>query len=147
MKDLPPKSGRICLSSLLTSNNKISCQRKWLPTSIPLRSVRISSDWISGYLALSYVAYSYSFLSQSFTDVPITDAGVDTLAFLEASEGLLGLFGASALPRLGTTHPLTLFRTLPHGEHIARADLLGSAALAPVQSDIKGNIVVSWQDR
>jgi len=49
---------------------------------------------------------------KSFADVPITDAGVDTLAFLEASEGLLGLF-----------------------------DLLGSAAFAPVQSDIKGNIV------
>ncbi len=31
---------------------------------------------------------------QSFADVPITDAGVDTVAFLEASQGLLGLFGA-----------------------------------------------------
>ncbi|KAI0088166.1 het-c2 protein [Irpex rosettiformis] len=48
---------------------------------------------------------------KSFADVPITDAGVDTVAFLEASQGVLGLF-----------------------------DLLGSKAFAPVQSDIKGNI-------
>jgi len=48
---------------------------------------------------------------KSFADVPITDAGVDTAAFLEASDGLLGIF-----------------------------DLLGSAAFTVVQSDIKGNI-------
>lgn len=33
---------------------------------------------------------------QSFADVPITDAGVDTVAFLEASDGLVGLFGKPA---------------------------------------------------
>ncbi|KAJ4483968.1 glycolipid transfer protein domain-containing protein [Lentinula aciculospora] len=49
---------------------------------------------------------------RSFSDVPVTDAGVDTLAFLEASQGILGLF-----------------------------DLLGSTAFAVVQSDLKGNIV------
>ncbi|KAJ3713185.1 glycolipid transfer protein domain-containing protein [Lentinula raphanica] len=49
---------------------------------------------------------------RSFADVPVTDAGVDTLAFLEASEGVLGIF-----------------------------DLLGSTAFAPVVSDLKGNIV------
>ncbi|KAG5646256.1 hypothetical protein DXG03_004083 [Asterophora parasitica] len=48
---------------------------------------------------------------RSFADVPITDAGVDTLAFLEAAQGLVGLF-----------------------------DLLGSAAFSVVQSDLKGNI-------
>ncbi|KAK0242103.1 glycolipid transfer protein [Armillaria nabsnona] len=48
---------------------------------------------------------------KSFADVPVTDAGVDTLAFLEASEGLVGIF-----------------------------DLLGSSAFAVVQSDLKGNI-------
>ncbi|KAI0256346.1 glycolipid transfer protein [Lactifluus subvellereus] len=47
----------------------------------------------------------------SFAEVPITDAGVDTLAFLKASEGLVGLF-----------------------------DLLGSAAFSVVQSDLRGNI-------
>jgi len=47
----------------------------------------------------------------SFADVPITDAGVDTLAFLKASEGLVGIF-----------------------------DLLGSTAFAVVQSDLRGNI-------
>jgi len=47
----------------------------------------------------------------SFADVPITDAGVDTLAFLKASEGLVGLF-----------------------------DILGSTAFGVVQSDLKGNI-------
>jgi len=48
---------------------------------------------------------------KSFADVPVTDAGVDTVGFLEASQGLLGIF-----------------------------DLLGSAAFTPVQADIKGNI-------
>ncbi|KAF5380368.1 hypothetical protein D9615_004737 [Tricholomella constricta] len=48
---------------------------------------------------------------KSFADVPITDAGVDTVAFLEAAQGLVGLF-----------------------------DLLGSAAFSVVQSDLRGNI-------
>ncbi|RPD78609.1 het-c2 protein [Lentinus tigrinus ALCF2SS1-7] len=48
---------------------------------------------------------------KSFADVPIADAGVDTLAFLEAAQGVVGLF-----------------------------ELLGSAAFVPVQNDLKGNI-------
>ncbi|KAJ7212949.1 glycolipid transfer protein [Mycena pura] len=48
---------------------------------------------------------------KSFADVDTTN-GVNTLEFLEASEGLVGLF-----------------------------DLLGSAAFSVVQSDLKGNIV------
>jgi len=48
---------------------------------------------------------------KSFADVPITDLGVATISFLEAAEGLVGLF-----------------------------DLLGSAAFTVVQSDLKGNI-------
>ncbi|CAA7261808.1 unnamed protein product [Cyclocybe aegerita] len=48
---------------------------------------------------------------KSFADVPVTEAGVDTVTFLEASDGLVGLF-----------------------------DLLGSAAFSVVQADIKGNI-------
>lgn len=31
---------------------------------------------------------------QSFVDVPVTDAGVATLDFLDATEGLIGIFGA-----------------------------------------------------
>jgi hypothetical protein len=49
----------------------------------------------------------------SFADVPITDAGVDTVAFLKASDGLVGLF-----------------------------DILGSTAFSVVQSDLRGNIAV-----
>ncbi|EIM83015.1 het-c2 protein [Stereum hirsutum FP-91666 SS1] len=48
---------------------------------------------------------------KNFAEVPITDDGVDTVAFLEASEGLVGLF-----------------------------DLLGSTAFSVVQTDLKGNI-------
>ncbi|EMD33710.1 hypothetical protein CERSUDRAFT_87038 [Gelatoporia subvermispora B] len=48
---------------------------------------------------------------KSFADVPVTDAGVDTVAFLQAAEGVVGLF-----------------------------DVLGSAAFVPVQTDLKGNI-------
>lgn len=32
--------------------------------------------------------------SQSFVDVPVHEHGVDTLAFLEATEGLIKMFGA-----------------------------------------------------
>ncbi|KAF8326849.1 glycolipid transfer protein domain-containing protein [Cantharellus anzutake] len=53
----------------------------------------------------------FNTLAKSFTDVTITDAGVDTIAFLEASEGIVQLF-----------------------------NLLGSAAFAPVKADISGNI-------
>ena len=35
--------------------------------------------------------------AQSFADVPISDAGVDTAAFLEAADGLVGLFGRSGV--------------------------------------------------
>ncbi|KAJ7163048.1 glycolipid transfer protein [Mycena filopes] len=48
---------------------------------------------------------------KSFADVEITDAGVDTVQFLEAADGLVGLF-----------------------------DILGSAAFSVVQNDLKGNI-------
>jgi len=48
---------------------------------------------------------------KSFADVSVTDAGVDTLEFLEAADGVVGLF-----------------------------DVLGSAAFTVVQSDLKGNI-------
>jgi len=48
---------------------------------------------------------------KSFTEVPVTDAGVDTVEFLLAAEGLVGMF-----------------------------DLLGSTAFSLVQSDLKGNI-------
>lgn len=30
---------------------------------------------------------------QSFVDVPVTEAGVDTASFLDASEGVVALFG------------------------------------------------------
>lgn len=47
----------------------------------------------------SHGIYSFSFPSvltiipQSFADVPVTESGVDTVAFLKASEGVVGLFG------------------------------------------------------
>ncbi|KAH7890169.1 het-c2 protein [Phlebopus sp. FC_14] len=48
---------------------------------------------------------------KSFADVPITDSGVDTIAFLEAAEGVVRLF-----------------------------KLLENPAFAPVVSDLEGNI-------
>ncbi|OSX65791.1 hypothetical protein POSPLADRAFT_1064493 [Postia placenta MAD-698-R-SB12] len=48
---------------------------------------------------------------KSFADVTVTDAGVDTLEFLQAADGVVALF-----------------------------DVLGSTAFTAVQSDIKGNI-------
>ncbi|TCD67874.1 hypothetical protein EIP91_011872 [Steccherinum ochraceum] len=47
----------------------------------------------------------------SFTDVPVTDAGVDTVTFLKASEGVVGIF-----------------------------DLLGAVTFKAVKDDMTGNI-------
>ena len=68
--------------------------------------------------------------SQSFADVPITDAGVDTVSFLEAADGLVGLFGMEVLSLKIEIAPLTFL------------ELLGSAAFSVVQNDLKGNIAV-----
>jgi hypothetical protein len=53
-----------------------------------IKKVSISST------PLAYAVSEHSFSLQSFADVPVTDAGVNTVAFLEAAEGLVGLFGA-----------------------------------------------------
>ncbi|KAI5476207.1 het-c2 protein [Pseudohyphozyma bogoriensis] len=50
-------------------------------------------------------------VSKSYADVPKSDAGIDTVAFLEATEGLISMF-----------------------------DLLGSSAFAVVQKDMLGNV-------
>lgn len=39
------------------------------------------------------IIIQFHYFFQSFADVTITDDGVDTLTFLAASEGLVGLFG------------------------------------------------------
>lgn len=38
-------------------------------------------------------AKDLSSIPKSFTEVPVTEAGVDTVQFLLASEGLVGMFG------------------------------------------------------
>ncbi|GAA5887767.1 hypothetical protein JCM16303_002322 [Sporobolomyces ruberrimus] len=50
-------------------------------------------------------------VQKSFVDVPVTEEGVDTLQFLEATQGLIGIF-----------------------------DLLGSAAFSVVKNDMNGNV-------
>ncbi|GAA5911122.1 GLTP domain-containing protein [Sporobolomyces salmoneus] len=50
-------------------------------------------------------------VQKSFADVPVTEEGVDTLQFLEATQGLIGIF-----------------------------DLLGSAAFSVVKNDMNGNV-------
>lgn len=67
---------------------------------------------------------------QSFADVPITDAGVDTVEFLQAADGLVGLFGRAKHCYMDESH---LF-----------SDLLGSTAFGVVQSDLRGNVAVSY---
>ncbi|BGP13746.1 hypothetical protein JCM10213_006424 [Rhodosporidiobolus nylandii] len=52
-----------------------------------------------------------TYFETSFVDVPVTDAGVDTLQFLEATEGLIKMF-----------------------------DLLGNPSFAIVQNDMNGNV-------
>ncbi|GAA5853241.1 hypothetical protein JCM5353_001925 [Sporobolomyces roseus] len=50
-------------------------------------------------------------VQKSFADVPVTEQGVDTKQFLEATQGLIGIF-----------------------------DLLGSAAFSVVKNDMNGNV-------
>ncbi|KAM0751326.1 glycolipid transfer protein [Meredithblackwellia eburnea MCA 4105] len=52
-----------------------------------------------------------STVNKSYVDVPVTDAGVDTAAFLDATEGLIKMF-----------------------------DLLGNPAFSIVQNDMNGNV-------
>lgn len=64
--------------------------------------------------------------------MPVTEDSIDTLSFLEASTGLVGLFGSS-VPH-ATSILFSYFRIV---------DLLGSSAFSVVQADLKGNIAVS----
>ncbi|TKA56268.1 hypothetical protein B0A53_01560 [Rhodotorula sp. CCFEE 5036] len=57
------------------------------------------------------MATYFETVNKSFVDVPVQDNGVDTLQFLEATEGLIKMF-----------------------------DLLGNPSFAVVQNDMKGNV-------
>lgn len=70
---------------------------------------------------------------KSYADVPVTDAGVDTTAFLEASEGLVSMFGMSFI--------LLVAHVIVTDENYT-IDLLNSAAFTMVQSDLRNNIAV-----
>jgi len=125
MQDLPPKSGTISHSSLLTCHHPVFQRRDILPACVNGSLLRYRQGQHGSLLMIRSLAVepgtfrcrasraSYSFPTKSFADVPITDAGVDTLAFLEASEGLLGLFGASVLRILGVITPIDVIQSLP----------------------------------
>jgi hypothetical protein len=85
--------------------------------------------------AINRIYERSSSIYKSFTDVPVTDAGVDTVEFLEAAEGLTGMFSMSF------THTLTTFDQFLKSAFL---DLLGSTAFSIVQSDLKGNITVIY---
>lgn len=86
--------------------------------------------------------------SQSFVDVPVSADGVDTLQFLEATEGLIKMFGASSAFATGASSGQAeergeLTRLLAcGGGRPSRADLLGSTAFTIVQNDMNGNVTV-----
>lgn len=73
-------------------------------------------------------------LSRSYVDVDLTK-GIDTEQFLEATEGLVKLFGKLFL--LSTS----IFFFIANPLHCL--DLLGSKAFAVVQNDMNGNIKVN----
>jgi hypothetical protein len=66
--------------------------------------------------------------------VPITEDGVDTVSFLDASDGLVNLFGAFRC--IAVRSPLSVLHWI---------DLLGSAVFGFVQTDLRANIAVSRQ--
>ncbi|THH16399.1 hypothetical protein EW146_g4236 [Bondarzewia mesenterica] len=72
-----------------------------------------------------------TFSEQSFAEVPIHDDGVDTAAFLEASDGLVDIFGnVTPLFIQHCSQFVTAFAT----------DLLGSGVFGFVQTDLRNNI-------
>jgi hypothetical protein len=71
---------------------------------------------------------------QSFEDVPL-EPGVNTADFLEASRGLVKMFGMPPL-----TCPLAEAICLRYLYALVNVDLLGSAAFTVVQKDLSGNI-------
>ena len=144
VQDLHPKSGSISQSSLLTYRHSSSQPHPRANAPLP-RYCQGGCESPPSMGSLP-VKRRYSPPTKSFADVPITDAGVDTLAFLQASEGVLGLFGTSVL-RFCCVNPLIGCALVVIDDGTYRhADLLGSAAFTPVQADIKGNITVSLED-
>ena len=124
-------AGTCCSSSTLFHNRFPLISTTWRPTSRPSRCVRCAQNTaVLGILTI-YL--------QSFADVPLTEHGVETEPFLEASDGLLQMFGEDAAESLGN---------YSHSSRRAfvislRLDLLGSGSVFGfVQSDIKGNIAV-----
>jgi hypothetical protein len=70
--------------------------------------------------------------SQSFADVPITDDGVDTETFLQASDGLVQMFGEKIVYDFANS-PTNAATT---------TELLGSGVFGFVQNDIRSNVAV-----
>ena len=64
---------------------------------------------------------------QSFADVPITDAGVDTVVFLQAADGLVGLFGRSR--NCCVDNSLTSLQISLDQQHLASCNLIYEATL------------------
>ena len=90
-------------------------------------------------LIVIYERSSSNLNHKSFADVRVTEAdddtaGIDTLQFLQAAEGITGMFGMY----VHTLNHLSQFL------NSALLDLLGSAAFSLVQSDLKGNITVKY---
>jgi len=73
-------------------------------------------------------------ISQSFADVPFTHGGIETQSFLEASDGLVKMFG-----RISS---LLSFRPNTHPSSYLLPDLFSSGVFGFVQADIRSNINV-----
>lgn len=73
-------------------------------------------------------------LARSYVDVDISN-GINTEQFLEATEGVVKLFGKE--------NTVGFKRRKTHLDSFV-IDQLGSAAFSPVQSDLNGNIKVSF---
>lgn len=86
-------------------------------------------------------------IKRSFADVPVTDEGVDTVAFLEACEDLVKLFGQldcspHSIPFPYPEKTSITYTFLPFVLQFCCSDLFGSKAFAVVQNDLTGNITV-----
>lgn len=70
-------------------------------------------------------------ITRSYTDVQVTEEGINTEEFLEATDGMINMFGKiiAVIPKFVLIHLMTLL------------DLFGSSAFSIVQNDMSKNVI------
>lgn len=76
----------------------------------------------------------FSLITRPFQEVLITNEGINTIQFLEATDGLINMFGTD------------MTECWKKPSNIGLLDLFNSPAFAVVQNDLKSNVQVQFKD-